>query len=181
MAAADEEKPSIDRRRLGELKKRLSGLPRAERVAQEVRTARELGITVTATEAASIGVAIEQRNRAPLELIFEPARLYDRDLRAGHEGGQGVDLGPRRSIEAELTASGFMRVAQLANTQELLRQLGDADTEELVTRLEPQLELFAALGGRGDVIRQAKKAYAKVVFASVDPKSGKDITGKSNT
>ena len=181
MSAEDTKIAAGDRQRLAEMKKSIVKLPPAERVAHEVRLARELGITVTASEAAAVTRPVERRIRIHAEPLLHAAAGLG--LAAGHEGGQTADLAVRRSTAEALKASAFMPAAQLGCVRDMLKALrSGGDIDALVTRLDPLLELLASHGEHEDLVREAKNVYSQTLFASSNPmKSKKGVGGEPNS
>jgi len=188
--AEEDTKISTDGRQRGEMnekKKTLTRLPLAERVAHEVRLARELGITVTASEAASIGRPVERRSRVeiePLSACSRPglASAAEQVLMAGHECGQTANLAMHGGVSEVFKSSTFTLPIHEAGVRDMIKALrttGDVDT--LVTRLSDHLDILAARGDRDDIIREAKRAFDQTLFANADPmKSKKDTGGEPN-
>jgi hypothetical protein len=166
---------------MNEIKKTLAELPLAERVAREVRLARELGITVTASEAASIGQPVERRSRVqmePLHACSGLASAAERVLMAGHECGQSANLDMHSGVSEVFKSSTFTLPIQEAGVRDMIKALragGDIDT--LVTRLTDHLDILAARGDRDDIVREAKRAFAQTLFANADPMKSKKGTG----
>ena len=181
MANQRREKSEDLRKRHAEIKKRLLSLPLPERVIEEVRQARELGITVTASEAGDIARPIERRSRIDASPICATAAsLSAHPAEACREHGIGTDLGARGAA-AVLKKSPFTSIGLAASIRENLKALAKGDTEELVTKLSPQLELLKARGESPELIRQAKRAFAQAVFAAATPsKSKKGLGGAQN-
>lgn len=174
--SAEETKPNPgDRQRFAEMKKSVVGLPPAERVAHEVRLARELGITVTTSQAAAVTRSAERRIRIHPETLLAASA-------AGHEGGQSADLAMRSSMADVFRTGAFMPAVQAACVRDMLKALRTGNNvEALVTRLDPLLELLTAHGGHEDLVREAKTAYAQTLFAGTDPmKSKKGVGGEPN-
>lgn len=176
MASEDLKTPGGDRHRMNELKASLASLSPAERIAQEIRLAREQGITVTASEAARIGRPIEGMVR------LKSQALHAAD-HAPHEPGQSADLGMRQTAGSVLRASPFMPASPAGAVRDMLKTLGSGhDVDALVTRLDPLLTLLAATGEHEDLIREAKTVFARTVFSSSDPmRSRKGAGGEPNT
>lgn len=181
MAAEDVRISIGDRQRFAELKQTMVNLSPAERVAHEVRLARENGLTVTATEAASITRPIERRMRVQAEPVLTVTAAQV--LMAGHEGGQSADLEGRRSMAEILKTSAFMPTVQAGCVRDTLKALRSGENiDALVTRLDPQLELLVSYGEHEDLVREAKTAFSQTVFASSDPlKSKKGVGGEPST
>ena len=180
MTVEDSKITAGDRQRFAELKKSIVNLPPAERVAHEVRLARELGITVSASEAAAVTRPIERRIRVHAEPLLHAAAAQLPI--AGQEGGQTADLGVRRSMAEVLRSSAFTTSVQAGCVRDMLKALhAGNNVDALVTRLDPLLELLASSGEHEDLIREAKTIYAQTIFASSDPmKSKKGVGGEPN-
>jgi hypothetical protein len=165
------------RERFAEMKKKLASLPMAERVAQEVRLAREAGITVTATEAASIARPMERLHRVHPD-IAEPVAHPPCAL----EGGQASDLAARANLAAAMRETGLFDDASAAIARDMVRRLGEGDPaalEELLTRATPHLELLAVRGDSAGLLAQAREAVARIAFGHVD--AGADRNGAAGT
>jgi hypothetical protein len=171
---------------MNEKKKALTRLPLAERIAQEVRLARELGITVTASEAASIGRPVERRSRVQMEPLHacsgSALASAAEVLMAGHECGQTANLDMHGGVSEVFKSSTFTLAIQEPGIRDMIKALrtaGDVDT--LVTRLSAHLDILAARGDHDDLVREAKRAFAQTLFANADPmKSRKDTGGEPN-
>lgn len=166
------------RERFAELKKKLATLPTAERVAQEVRLAREAGITVTATEAASIARPIERLHRVHHVDLVEAAAPSP----CMHEGGQGIDLDNRNNFAAAVRETGLLNAASASQVRDMVQHLAEgnpAALEDLLTRATPHLELLAACGEHAGLLAQARDAVAKLAFGHVD--AGADRNGAAGT
>jgi len=175
--SAEETRNAGDRQRFAELKKALATMTGGERVAYEVRLAREHGMTVSATEAAAVLTPAERRMR--VEFAAAPPATA---LLAGHEGGQSGDLDLRRSMAEVLRTSAFVPPVQVGTVREMLRSMRSTSVETMITRLDPQLELLAAHGEYEDLIREAKTMVAQTLFAAADPmKSRKGVGGEPNS
>jgi hypothetical protein len=180
MTVEDTKIAAGDRQRFAEMKKSIVNLAPADRVTHEVRLAREIGITVTASEAASITRPTERRIRIHAEPLLHAAASYA--PMAAAEVGQTADLGVRRSMSEVLKASAFMPAVQAGCVRDMLKALrSGGNIDALVTRLDPLLELLASHGEHEDLVREAKTAYAQTIFASSDPmKSKKGVGGEPN-
>lgn len=165
------------RARFAELKKKLTTLPMAERVAQEVRLAREAGIVVTATEAASIARPTERLHRLHDDLIVAVP-----SAQCAMEGGQGHDLSVRANLASAMRDSGLFDDASVSVARDMVRRLSEgnpAGLEELLTRATPHLELLAIRGDHAGLLTQAREALAKVAFGHVD--AAADRNGAAGT
>ena len=176
-----EAKPG-DRQRFAELKQSVVNLKPTDRIAQEVRLARELGITVTASNATQVVRPIERRMRIenePLMHAIPTASLCP----PADEGGQTGDLPARLGLAETLRAGNFLSATHASMARDMLKALRTGeDVEAVVTRLDPLLELIAVHGAHEDIIREAKSAYAQTLFAAADPmKSKKGIGGEPNS
>lgn len=165
------------RERFAELKKKLATLPTAERVAQEVRLAREAGITVTATEAASIARPTERLHRVHVDLVEAAAPPA-----CALEGGQGIDLESRANFAAAVRETGLLNATSAGQVRELIQRMTEcnpAALEDLLTRATPHLELLAACAEHEGLLSQARDAVAKLAFGHVDPAA--DRNGAAGT
>jgi hypothetical protein len=170
--------PVRDRSKFAELKKKLLALPPAERVEQEVRLARENGLTVTAAQAAGISQPVERRLRADSEIVSAaPARVV---RLAGDEGGQSVDLGSRVAMAEILKTSPFTQTFDPAALQAAIKTLAPSNAEEVLTRLDPQLEILSARGANAELLKAAKDAVASVLFSKVVVKPKTPVSGARN-
>lgn len=177
-AKTDTGNTAILRERFAEMKKKLAALPTAERVAQEVRLAREAGITVTATEAASIARPIERLHRVHHVDLAEAAA----PLPCALEGGQGVDLDSRANFAAAVRETGLLNAASASFAREMVQRMTDgnpAALEDLLTRATPHLELLAACGEHAGLLSQARDAVARLAFGHIDPAA--DRNGPAGT
>lgn len=169
------------RERFAEMKKKLAALPTAERVAQEVRLAREAGITVTATEAASIARPTERLHRVHVDLA-EAVALPPNAAACAHEGGQGIDLDSRANFAAAVRDTGLLGTASASLAREMVQRMAEgnpAALEDLLTLATPHLELLAACGEHAGLLAQARDAVAKLAFGHVDPAA--DRNGAAGT
>jgi hypothetical protein len=171
------------RERFAELKKKLAALPTAERVAQEVRLAREAGITVTATEAASIARPIERLHRLHDDLAA--AVLAPAAAPCMLEGGQGIDLDSRNNFADAVRETGLLNAASAGQVREMIQRMTEgnpAALEDLLTRATPHLELLATCGEHAGLLAQARDAVAKLAFGHIDPAADRNgAAGTRNT
>lgn len=169
------------RAKFAEMKRSLSGLAPAERIAQELRFAREFGLTVTATEAASIVRPTQNRFQADAALMRPPAAV-DECSQIVRERGQGADLSMRRAMSDVLRSSAFTPSSHSAHIRELNKSLRTtADVESVITRVSAEIDLAAARGDQHDLVREALSAIEQAVFACADPlKSKKGVGGETN-
>ncbi len=170
--------PVRDRSKFAELKKKLLALPPAKRVEQEVRLARENGLTITAAEAASIGRPVE--HRVSMAATLAPAVTGHVVRVAGDEGGQKLDASSRASLATALKGSPFVHALDPAALNAALKALTPQNAEEVMTRLDPQLELLAASGADAKVLEAAKEAVARTFFSKVVAKAKTPLAGARN-
>lgn len=180
---SESQRPGAEHRmKFAGLKQSLSGLPPAERIAQELRIARDMGLAVSATEAASIGRPMQNRFRADAALM-RAAEIAPVCGARAPDNGQSADLSMRRSAAQALLSSAFTPALQAGDVRELAKSLrGAADLESAVVRMSAQLELISARGDQQDLAREAILAIEHTIFAGADPvKSRRGIGGEANS
>lgn len=159
--------------KFADIKARLQTLPLAERVALEVRLAKELGIVITPEQLISIASPTTGRSRN--DDIAPP----------GSEGRQGaivptssawggVDMDARAGVAATLKAMGLGSDLDAGSVREAIRRLdeptsgayGSLDLAGLIAGLHDRLELLAARGDHPELVAQGRASLARAVFAA---------------
>jgi len=150
-------------RKFEELKKKFTALPPAERVAEEIRLARELGITVTVDQVVSIRVPSENRTR-----LAPPSHIGN----VSFPLAQGLSGAPASGLGGLVTKLPDLdRKALSAMIDADLAQLADPDREHRLGRLSEHLNLLDALDPSRKASVAIRKRIGEAVFGNIKFKS----------
>jgi len=148
-----------ERLKFQELKKRITGLPLAERIAEEVRLARELGVTVTVDNAVAVGIAAERQTRLErpshiAEMTAVPAR--------GQSGAHASGLGGLVAKLPDLDRKALSCIIEAD-----LARLAGPEREHVLGRLAEHLDLLDALDPSRKATVAIRKRIGEAVFGGI--------------
>jgi hypothetical protein len=167
------------KRPLADLNKTLRELPLAERIAREVKAARDAGLTVTAADLAAIASPATQRTALPVSI---PGRVEADFLALGIDTDQ-PDLEARGSLKKTFAGLGAIDPGRLAAIREGVKALSEtgplAGKADLAADLQHDLDLLALRGGHADLLKEADAAFDRAFFAGLKAKPGKTPGGQA--
>jgi hypothetical protein len=172
--------------KFADTKARLRSLPLAERVALEVKLARDLGLVITPDQLVSIGAPTTGQDQVEGDNVQPDEKPGMPEYAANKSGGMHVDS--RGSMADSLKAMGLGGDVDVVGVRDLIRRLDEtpaADssgpgTVELAVRLHERLELLTMRGDHPDLVAAGGAAVSKAVFGDAGPGSGKSGPGSTS-
>jgi hypothetical protein len=169
--------------KFADTKARFRSLPLTERVALEVKLARDLGIVVTPDQLVSIGAPTRGHVQGQDDNAQPQASPGTPEYTGNKSGGVHADT--RGSMADVLATMGLDGDVDVAGVRDLIRRLdqtpsaesGGSDTVELAVRLNERVESLAARGLHPDLVAAGGAAVSKAIFGDAGPGSGRPGPG----
>jgi hypothetical protein len=164
--------------KFADTKARLRSLPLVERVALEVKLAKDLGLVITPDQLVSIGTPTRGVDQVEGDKVQADEKPGMPEYAANKSGG--VDTDSRGSMAEALRAMGLGGDVDVVGVRDLIRRLDETSTAdsggsnvvELAVRLHERLELLAMRGDHPDLVAAGGAAVSKAVFGDAGAGSG---------